>query len=117
MKLLASAGEWDQEVLIDAHETELAVQGLGVKYNPDFNGARQAGVGPMPHTIGRGRRSHAHRAFLSQIWRDPRFTLETEATAARVLIENGRATGVEYRKGGELRRAMTQRRVNRRRRA
>jgi choline dehydrogenase len=83
----------------------LAAQGLGVRYNHDFNGARQAGVGPMPHTIGRGRRCHVVGAFLSQIRRDRRFTLETEATASRVLIEHGRAIGVEYRRGGVTRRA------------
>jgi len=83
----------------------LAVQGLGVRYNPDFNGARQAGVGPMPHTIGQGRRRHVVDAFLSQIRRDSRFALETGATASRVLIENGRAVGVEYRRGGVMRRA------------
>ena len=83
----------------------LAAQGLGVPYNPDFNGARQAGVGPMPHTIGQGRRSHAVGAFLSQIRSDRRFSLETQATASRLLIENGRAVGVEYRQGGVMRRA------------
>ena len=30
----------------------LAAQGLGHRYNPDFNGARQAGVGIMQHTYG-----------------------------------------------------------------
>ena len=83
----------------------LAAQGLGVSYNPDFNGARQAGVGPMPHTIGRGRRCHAVGAFLAQIRRDRRFALATQATASRLLIENGRAIGVEYQQGGVLRRA------------
>jgi choline dehydrogenase len=83
----------------------LAVQGLGVPYNPDFNGARQAGVGPMPHTIGRGRRSHVVGAFLSQVRSDSRLTLATEATASRVLIENGRAVGVEYKRAGAMRRA------------
>jgi choline dehydrogenase len=83
----------------------LAVQGLGVSYNPDFNGAHQAGVGPMPHTIGKGRRRHVVSAFLSQVRRDRRFALATQASASRVLVENGRAVGVEYRQGGAMRRA------------
>ena len=83
----------------------LAMQGLGVRYNADFNGARQAGVGPMPHTIGRARPSHAVGAFLSQVRGDRRLTLMTRATASRVLVENGRAVGVEYIKGGGVGRA------------
>jgi choline dehydrogenase len=83
----------------------LAAQGVGVPYNPDFNGAQQAGVGPMPHTIGRHRRSHAVEAFLSQIRSNERFTLVTRALATRVLVEQGRAIGVEYQASGELRRA------------
>ena len=83
----------------------LAAQGLGIPYNPDFNGARQAGVGPMPHTIGRHRRSHAVGAFLSQVRKNPRLTLVTGAIASKALVEGGRAVGVEYRVGGQLRRA------------
>jgi choline dehydrogenase len=78
----------------------LAVQGLGVRYNPDFNGAQQAGVGPIPHTIGRNRRCNAVGAFLSRIMHDRRLTLVTGALATRIIIENGRAIGVEYRVGG-----------------
>ena len=74
----------------------LAVQGLGVRYNPDFNGAHQAGVGPMQHTIGRHRRCHAVAAFLSQVERDPKLTLATDAVATRIVIEGGRAVGVTY---------------------
>ncbi|HEY5206757.1 MAG TPA: GMC family oxidoreductase N-terminal domain-containing protein [Roseiarcus sp.] len=83
----------------------LAAQGLGIRYNPDFNGQRQAGVGPMPHTIGRNRRCNAVGAFLSQVRRDKRLTLVTRARATRVLVERGRAVGVEYRVGGEARQA------------
>jgi choline dehydrogenase len=83
----------------------LAVQGLGVRYNPDFNGAQQAGVGPIPHTIGRNRRCNAVGAFLSRVMHDRRLTLVTGALATRILIEHGRAIGVEYRVGGNTSRA------------
>ena len=79
----------------------LAIQGLGVRYNPDFNGATQAGVGPMQHTIGDHRRSHAVAAFLSQVQRNPRLTLAADAAALRIVIEDGRAVGVEYAVGAE----------------
>ena len=78
-----------------------AIQTLGVARNPDFNGARQAGVGPMQHTIGRHRRSSAVSAFLSQVARDPRLTIATGALATRVLFDGARAAGVEYVQHGK----------------
>jgi choline dehydrogenase len=60
----------------------LAVQGLGVRYNPDFNGEQQAGVGPLPHTIGRNRRCNAVGAFLSRVMHDWRLTLVSGAILA-----------------------------------
>lgn len=78
----------------------LAAQGLGHAYNPDFNGARQNGVGIMQHTYGRWgrwkRRSDARRAFLDPLARDRRLTIVTDARVDRILIEGGRAVGVAY---------------------
>lgn len=83
----------------------LAVQGRGLPYNTDFNGATQRGVGPMQDTFGRGRsgrleRCDAVRAFLSGVIRNPLLTVETGALATRIVVEGGRAVGVEYRKTG-----------------
>lgn len=78
----------------------LAVQGLGIRYTADFNGARQNGVGPMQHTIGRHRRSSAVAAFLSQVERDPRLTIATGALVTRILFDGSRAIGVEYEQQG-----------------
>ena len=78
----------------------LAAQGLGHAYNPDFNGAGQAGVGIMQHTFGqRGthrQRSDARRAFLDPLRRDHRLKIVTGARVDRILIDNGRAVGVRY---------------------
>jgi choline dehydrogenase len=84
----------------------LAAQGCGIPYNPDFNGERQAGVGPMQNTFGPGpsgrlERCDAVRAFLSQVRDDPKLTIVTDATVTRVLFEGSRATGVEYVAGGQ----------------
>ncbi len=84
----------------------LAAQGAGIPYNPDFNGVRQAGVGPIQHTIGNHRRSSAVHAFLSQVRHDKRLTLVTGAQVNRILFDGDRATGVEYLHGGRLRQAM-----------
>lgn len=83
----------------------LAAQGCGVPYNGDFNGAAQAGVGPMQNTFGRGRsgrleRCDAVKAFLSQVVDDPRLTVATGATVTKIIVEKGRAVGVDYVRNG-----------------
>ena len=83
----------------------LAAQGLGHSLNADFNGERQAGVGLMQLTTtregGRLRRSDIVSALIEPLRRDKRLTIVTGARVDRILIEGGRATGVEYRSGGK----------------
>ena len=78
----------------------LAVQGLGIPYNPDFNGSRQHGVGTMQYTTWRHRRHDAVSAFLEPLSNDGRLTVRTDATVARILVERGRARGVAIRTSG-----------------
>jgi len=93
----------------------LAAQALGHAYNPDFNGARQNGVGIMQHTFARwgryNRRSDAKRAFLDPLAGDERLTVVTGAQVDRILIENGRASGLAYRQGGETKQVRAEREV------
>ena len=49
-----------------------------------------------------GQRSSAARAFLEPAMRRPNLTVLTEALADKVLIEDGRAVGVQYRRGGQV---------------
>jgi choline dehydrogenase len=78
------------------------LQGMGIPYNPDFNGAEQFGVGFMQHTIDwqTRRRCSAVDAFLAPVMNDPVLTIETEATVTRLVLENGRAVGVDYMHNG-----------------
>lgn len=76
----------------------------GLPYNPDFNGAAQEGAGTYQMTIKGRRRNSAARAFLHPAMRRRNLRVLTHAQALRVIVENGRATGVEYRQGGETRR-------------
>lgn len=78
------------------------LQGMGIPYNPDFNGASQFGVGFMQHTIdwATRRRCSAVTAFLAPVMRDPRLTIVTDATVTGLRIEQGRAVGVDYLQGG-----------------
>ncbi len=72
----------------------------GLPLNPDFNGAGQEGAGIYQITARGGRRMSAARAFLRPAMRRANLKVETGAHAARILFDAGRATGVEYRRGG-----------------
>ncbi|TKA97554.1 choline dehydrogenase [Cereibacter changlensis] len=74
----------------------------GLAFNPDFNGARQEGAGPYQLTVKGGRRNSAARAFLRPAMKRANLHVVTGAQATRVLMEAGRAVGVEYRHGREL---------------
>ena len=84
-----------------------AVQGLGVPYNPDFNGARQMGVGAMQYTTLRNRRANGVEAFLEPALATGRLSIETGATVSRLIIEKQRCVGVAYLKDGYERVART----------
>ncbi len=75
----------------------------GLDENPDFNGERQEGAGVYQMTIKGARRNSAARAFLRPAMKRSNLKVVTGALVTRVLIEAGRAVGVEYRQGGETR--------------
>ncbi len=68
----------------------------GIKRNPDFNGAEQEGCGYYQTTTKDRRRWSTAAAYLRQARKRPNLTIRTNAHATRVLVENGRATGVEF---------------------
>ncbi|MGR4841389.1 GMC family oxidoreductase [Rhizobium sp. LARHSG275] len=72
-----------------------AGQELGIPYNHDFNGRQQAGVGFYQLTQRDRRRSSASLAYLSPIKDRKNLTVRTGARVVRVIVEGGRATGVE----------------------
>ncbi len=80
-----------------------AVQGLGEPFNPDFNGSTQRGVGFYQFMNRHGKRSSAAYAFVAPQEDNPNLVVRLNAPVRRVIIENGRAVGVEYRsKSGEI---------------
>ena len=91
--------------IIDAI-VEAAVQ-AGMPRNADFNGASQEGVGYYQTTVGKGRRWSTATAYLRPARGRKNLVVTPNAHATRVLIEGGRAVGVEYRtpKGLETARA------------
>ncbi|MCS0503665.1 GMC family oxidoreductase [Ancylobacter mangrovi] len=80
-----------------------AAQQYGLPYNPDFNGATTYGVGSYQLSIGSRWRASAATTFLHPALKRPNIDLMTGAHVTRVLIENGRAVGIEYLAGGERR--------------
>ncbi|RFS81907.1 choline dehydrogenase [Actinomadura spongiicola] len=78
-----------------------SAKAYGLAANPDFNGADQDGVGFYQVTQKRGRRWSAADAYLHPVADRPNLTVVTDALATRVLVEDGRATGVRYEARGE----------------
>jgi choline dehydrogenase len=77
-----------------------AAQEAGLPYNPDFNGAEQEGVGYHQTTTRNGRRGSAAVSYLRPALNRKNLTVITNAQANRVVVENGRAVAVEYRRAG-----------------
>ena len=78
---------------------------LGYPRNPDYNGASQDGFAYYQVCQKAGLRHSAFRAFLKPALKRPNIELRTQALVERVVIEDGRAVAVEYRRGGRLERA------------
>jgi choline dehydrogenase len=68
----------------------------GLPYNDDFNGATQDGVGYFQTTTKDRRRMSTAAAFLRPARGRTNLKVQTRALATRVVVENGKACGVEY---------------------
>ncbi|MBS0241024.1 MAG: GMC family oxidoreductase N-terminal domain-containing protein [Proteobacteria bacterium] len=73
-----------------------AAEQLGIPANDDFNGAKQEGAGWYQGTVGDGRRWSAARAYLAPARSRKNLVVVPEAHATRIIIEDGRAKGVEF---------------------
>jgi choline dehydrogenase len=92
--------EWEIGKLL----LEACIQ-AGIPHNPDFNGAQQEGAGYYQTTTKDRRRWSTAAAYLRPARKRQNLTIQTHAHATRVLLENGRAVGVEYRTPQGLRTA------------
>ncbi|MFQ1700125.1 choline dehydrogenase [Loktanella agnita] len=73
----------------------------GYPVTGDYNGEQQEGFGPFDATIYKGYRWSAASAYLRPALKRPNCTL-TRAFARRIVIENGRAIGVEVSRGNKV---------------
>ena len=73
-----------------------AAQSAGYKFNPDYNGAEQEGVGFFQLTAKNGRRCSAAVAYLNPVKSRPNLQIVTHAQVEKIVLEGKRATAVEF---------------------
>ena len=73
----------------------------GFELTGDYNGEKQEGFGPMEQTVWKGRRWSAANAYLKPALKRQNLDM-IRCLARRVIINDGRATGVEIERGGRV---------------
>ena len=67
----------------------------GIERNNDYNGEEQMGASMLQFTIKNNKRHSTATAFLQPALRRANLTVRTDTQVNRIIIENGRAVGVE----------------------
>jgi choline dehydrogenase len=88
-----------------------AAESVGLKRNPDYNGADQEGLVMTQASIGQGRRMSTARCYLDDARIRPNLTVETNALAESLILEGNRCVGVRYAVRGQKREARAAREV------
>ncbi|AKH68656.1 choline dehydrogenase-like flavoprotein [Spongiibacter sp. IMCC21906] len=86
-------------------------QQAGHPFNPDMNAGDPLGMAQMQGNYADGIRHSASARYLDPVRPRPNLQIITEALASKVMIEQGRATGVEYLHKGKRREIHAQREV------
>ena len=73
-----------------------AYKELGYPENGDFNGAQQEGAGYFQFTIKNGARCSTKVSFLKLAKNRKNLTILTQAHTRKIVVEGGKATGVEF---------------------
>ncbi len=77
-----------------------AAEAIGLPVNADMNGPRRDGFATFQQTRRGQRRVSAARAYLVPALSRPNLSVIDQALVLRVVVEQGRATGVLIRQGG-----------------
>jgi len=72
-----------------------AAQEAGIPFNDDFNGAKQDGIGHYQLSTRNAERSSTSSAFLKPALKRPNLTVRLKTQTLRIVVENGRAVGVQ----------------------
>ena len=67
----------------------------GLNFNEDYNGEKQEGSSFLQYTIDKNVRQSTYEAFLKPIADRTNLTIKTKTFVKKILIENGKAVGVE----------------------
>ncbi len=83
----------------------------GIPVNPDYNGAEQEGSFLYQVTHKNGERCSAAKGYLTPNLARPNLKVVTHAVSAKIVIDNKRATGVQYYLGNQLKTVRVRREV------
>ena len=97
------------EISVAKHRTDRIVypkliataEKLGYRHLGDFHGEDMEGWSAPDFTVHQGRRGSPAARMLRPAMTRPNLTVVSEALTTRVVIEDGRAVGVEYERAGE----------------
>jgi len=78
-----------------------AASEMGIRRTDDFNTGDNEGIGYFHVNQKRGRRWSSARGFLKPVLNRPNLRLETGVMVDRLVIENGRAVGVNFTQNGQ----------------
>lgn len=84
-----------------SHAFVEAAAALQLRTSADFNGERQDGFGLYQVTQRKGERWSAARAYVEPIREQGNFAVRTDTLVEKLVIEGGRVTGVQVRRGGQ----------------
>ncbi|HYM71734.1 MAG TPA: choline dehydrogenase [Stellaceae bacterium] len=84
---------------------------MGFSRNDDFNGASQDGVGYHQTTTRNGKRCSTAVGYLNPARGRANLQIVTHALSEKIVVENGRATAVNYRQNGVLKTARARREI------
>jgi choline dehydrogenase len=84
---------------------------IGIKYNPDYNGADQEGIAMTQATINKGRRQSTAYCYLDPARKRPNLTIQTGAMGESLILEGKTCVGIRYSVNGVTREARATREV------
>ncbi|WP_414932445.1 choline dehydrogenase [Vibrio europaeus] len=83
----------------------------GYPVTPDYNGYQQEGFGAMHMTVDNGVRASTSNAYLRRALKRVNLTLVKGVVARKVIIQQGKAVGVEFEKSGKIIQTLAQKEV------
>jgi choline dehydrogenase-like flavoprotein len=84
---------------------------VGIRHNPDYNGAAQDGIAMSQASIANGRRMSTARCYLHPIRHRANLAIATGALTERVLLDGRRCIGARYAIDGKAHEARAAREV------